>query len=429
MFYAFIILAVAALLVALAIWGARCWGLEAVGRGRLRIPLNRFPDLAGERFTSRDGLHALAWGLGALALVYGASLLYCGILGEGVSWSGFHKAWKHYDAYHYLKLAELGYAGYTEGGQPLFLVFFPLYPWLMRLLHLVIPNYAVCGHLLSSLCFLGSCYMLARLVTEEFGRKLSRLSLAFLTAYPFAFFFASIHTESLFLLLSLASFYFIRKHRYPLAGLFGALAALTRMQGVFLAVVALAEYCLTEHPLSKLRRHAWRELWRDLWGKLFWIACMALGVGVYLLLNYVVAGDPFRFLTYQRQHWYQGFAPFTTSLYKLWQGALHPTKEYLAYTTWGPQVALFAFCVAVLLYGARRLPPVWTLYFLICLLLNYSLNNPLSCCRYIACAFPLPAALAMGAEKRPGAGRFLLVSYGVLQGVYLFAYLAGKHVC
>jgi hypothetical protein len=69
------------------------------------------------------------------------------------------------------------------------------------------------------------------------------------------------------------------------------------------------------------------------------------------------------------------------------------------------------------------------LYYTICVFLNFSLTNPLSCCRYIACAFPLPIMLAVGSQRRPLLGKVLLVIYAVLQGVYMLAYFAGKHIC
>ena len=423
--------AAAASAAALAVLVLRLLGLQAVSLSGRRLSLCKPMVLAGDTFTPRDGLWAVLWGLGALVIFHGATLLYCGIFGDGVSWEHFWTAWRQYVGYHYLGLTEHGYAGYTEGGRPLFLVFFPLYPWLMRLLHLFIPSYPLCGLLLSGACFVGSCVVMQALVIREVGRKTARGSLVFLTAYPFAFFFASFHTESLFLLLSLGCFYCIRTHRWAPAGVLGALAALTRMQGVFLAVVAFAEYWMTERPLDKLRGRDWRGLWQDLWGKLFWMAFMGLGTLVYLGLNFAVTGDPFSFMDFQKERWYQGFALFTTSLTKLWNGFLHPSEgyEFAAYTTWGPQLVLFVFCLIFLLYGVRRMPPVWMLYYAVCVFLNFSLSNPLSCCRYIACAFPLPVMLAVGSKRHPSGGTFLLVVYGALQGIFLMAYFAGRHVC
>lgn len=427
----YLILCAAGTVLALALLAARFLGVERVEPGGHTLRLHKPLGLRGEPFSRRDGAAAAAWGLGTLALAYAACVLYCGIFKEEVSWSAFCGAWKQYDAWHYLGLAERGYSGYLENGKPLFVVFFPLYPWLVRLLHLVIPDYALCGFLISGAAYVGACVVLSRLVTEEFGRETAQLSLAFLSAYPFAFFFASLHTEGLFLLLSLCSFYFIRKHEYPLAGLFGALAALTRMQGLLLAAVAFAEYCTTEHPIRKLKAREWRALWRDLWGKLFWMAVMGLGTVTYLGLNYAVTGNLFQFTVYQRERWYQGSSFFLSSLSKLWHGFLHPSAgyEFVPWTTWGPQLVLFVFCLIVLLYAVRRMPPVWTLYFVICIYLNYSLNNPLSCGRYIACAFPLPVALAIAGGRRPQAARLLLIAYALMQGVFLMAYFAGKHVC
>lgn len=427
----FLIFFMLAVLTVVAVLIARCFGVRTLCLGPRRLALEKPLALEGERFSRRDGLQALLWGLASLCLAYGMSLMYCGIFKDGVSWAGFCRAWQQYDAVHYLGLAEHGYGGYTEGGVPYFLVFFPLYPWLMRLLHLLIPNYALCGHLISSLCYIGSCYVLARLVTEEFGRSIGRQSLLFLSLYPFAFFFASIHTESLFLLLSLLSFYFIRKHRWPLAGLFGALAALTRMQGLVLALVAFAEYYITEHPIRKIRSRAWKSLWQDLYGKLVWMAFIGLGTLVYLLLNAAVTGDAFAFTEFQQIRWNQGSQLFTKSLQGLWGALQNPTAgyEFVSFTTWGPELVLFVFCLGALLYGMRRLEPTWLLYFLLCILLNFSLKNPLSCGRYMACAFPLPLLLAMGSEKRPMAGNFLRLTFGLAQGLFMLAYFAGRHVC
>ena len=419
-------------LAVLVLTAARCLGAERLGRGRRALPLSLPTGPAGEGPRRWDTLRAAGWAVGALALAWLASVLYVGIFaGPEVSAETVGRAWQRYDAVHYLRLASVGYQNNIEDGQHLTLVFFPLYPWLMRLLHLVIPSWAVCGHLLSGGCYVGACCLFFRLTAGEFGRRAGFAALAFLSAYPFAFFFASLHTESLFLLTSLACFTCIRKHRYPLAGLFGVLACLTRMQGAFLAFVALAEYCASQRPFRKLRARDWRGLWRDLWGKLIWMPFMWLGTGCYLLLNYWVEGDPFRFLVYQREHWYQGLQWFTASLSGLLRAAISPSQgyEFCTWTTWLPQFVLFVLCLALLIYSVRRLPPAWTVWCVVCIFLNYSLTNPLSCCRYIACAFPLPVALALLTRGRPGLERGLLAASGVLQGVFLMAYLAGRHVC
>ena len=74
-------------------------------------------------------------------LIFLAAALLAGRLlggGGGSSWA--LDLWKKWDAWHYVNLAELGYEGYVENGQHLFVVFFPLYVWLVRLAARVIGN-------------------------------------------------------------------------------------------------------------------------------------------------------------------------------------------------------------------------------------------------------------------------------------------------
>jgi len=425
----FLYISAAAALLAVIFMIFRCLGKDKVKLGDFVVDLDKTPELKGEQFTKNDGVMAIAWGLAALCLAYGVSLIYSGIFRNEVSWNSFVSAWKQYDSYHYLGIAEHGYAGYTENGVRYFVVFFPLYPWLIRLLHLLVPNYALCGFIISALSYVAACYVFARLVIERFGHRIGWYALAFLSAYPFAFFFTSLHTESLFLLLSVSCFYFIEKRRYLLVGLFGMLAALTRMQGLFLALIALMNYCITEHPIEKIKSRDWYGIARDIYGKLFPVALIGVSALIYLLINLHITGDALSFVVYQKQRWGQGYMPFIQSLQNLWRVALNPTEVFYSFTTWGAQIVLYFFCIAMLIYGARRLPPIWTFYFLICIFLNISLSNPLSFCRYIACAFPLAVALATLDYKRPQAGRFILIAFSILQGVYMLAYFSGRHIC
>ena len=130
-------------LAVLVLTAARCLGAERLGRGRRALPLSLPTGPAGEGPRRWDTLRAAGWAVGALALAWLASVLYVGIFaGPEVSAETVGRAWQRYDAVHYLRLASVGYQNNIEDGQHLTLVFFPLYPWLMRLLHLVIPSWA-----------------------------------------------------------------------------------------------------------------------------------------------------------------------------------------------------------------------------------------------------------------------------------------------
>ena len=267
----------------------RAFGVNEVRGLRLTVDTG----LAGERFTRSMGAAAILWGVAVLCAIYGASAICCGAQQGTLNWNNLRYAWFRWDANHYRQLAEVGYHDCVEDGRHLFLVFFPLYPWLVRLLHAVIPSYDIAGLLLSSASYVAGCYVLARLATEDFGARTARTVLGLFSAWPFAFFFGAFYTESLFLFLSVTTFYLIRRHRWVWAGLVSALAALTRMQGALLAAAGLVEYIAAERPLDKLRARDWRGLWHDAWRKLLPLAIALAGPAIYLWVNWRVDGDPF----------------------------------------------------------------------------------------------------------------------------------------
>ena len=177
-----------------------------------------------------------------LAVFLAVAALACLVLyrGTGLSWAT--DIWKKWDAWHYVGLAELGYTGYWEDGRPLFLVFFPLYPWLVRLVcPLTGHNTMAAGLMVSFLCYSAGCVYLYRLAAWELGKGAARRTVLFLSLFPYAFFFGGVMTEGLFLLTTAAALWHIRRHRWWRAGMWGVLAAMTRMHGLLLIGAAGAE--------------------------------------------------------------------------------------------------------------------------------------------------------------------------------------------
>ena len=424
------VLLLAVLFIALIclVLALRCLGVDELSLAGRRVSLALPAPCAGETFTASMGLKAALWGLWALLAYYGLGVMLCALRNDSVTRALLRSMWQQWDANNFLRIAQVGYGGYEVDGMHTTLVFFPLYPWLMRPLHLVLQDWNLCGHVLSSICFVCSCWVVARLVTEDFGWHTATLALTLLAAYPFAFFFAGIYSESLFLLTSAAAFYCIRRHRWVMAGVLSALAALTRMQGVFLTLAGLAEYCAAEKPVEKLRARDWRGLWHDAWRKLLPLAIALAGPAIYLWVNWRVDGDPFQFIKYERAIWSQGFAPLPACLTTIWNNFSSRWGQKLMFTIWGPDLVVFGASLAALGYALRRMPLAWTAYLLACVLLNYSLSWPLSCGRYMACAFPLFAALALACRTRPAAGPLLAGGCALVQTALLFVYLSGGQV-
>jgi hypothetical protein len=158
-----------------------------------------------------------------------------------------------YDAQWHESIAAHGYSTSGDTGVSQNYAFFPLYAFFMRLggdvtgLGRLEGGYAVVGVLLSHAFFLAALALLYRLTVAVWGDTALALRCVWaISALPWAFVFSMTYTESLFLFLVLAAAYVAwgeRQNPRPayvlLAGMLGALAALTRQQGVMASLVAL----------------------------------------------------------------------------------------------------------------------------------------------------------------------------------------------
>ena len=393
--------------------------LRWLGAAGLPVPLrNQTPASARAEVGRREGAAVFAAALlFRLAVFLAVALLACLVLypGTGAQWA--LDIWKKWDAWHYVNLAELGYTGYTENGQHLFLVFFPLYPWLVRLVSAVTGNTMAAGLLVSFLCYSGGCAYLYRLAAWELGREAARRTVLFLSAFPYAFFFGGVMTEGLFLLTTAAALWHIRRHRWWRAGLWGVLAAMTRMHGLLLIGAAGAE--LVEH----LGRFDWRAILRRLPAVLL----PAAGSLAYLGLNAAVTGDPFAF-TVMQEHWSQGFCWISDTLWYVLQNALSFYDEAVRLQIWIPTLVLFPILFALLWYARGRLRSMYTLYAFVYLVLNYSLSWLLSAGRYLSCALPFFLFAAALTEKRPWLTALLAGGMGAGFLINLTIYLTGGQI-
>ena len=167
--------------------------------GRLEIFANGKREYKGESINKYDIIKIFVLALLFRLAVYIASAVYLYIFSDETTYNfaDFLSSWNRWDAPNYIDIADKGYAGCTEDGEHLFLVFFPLYPWLVRLLHIVIADWELVCLIISTLAYTaGACFFYA-LLSEEYGRRIAGKSLVLLSVYPFAFFFGGMMTESL----------------------------------------------------------------------------------------------------------------------------------------------------------------------------------------------------------------------------------------
>lgn len=141
--------------------------------------------------------------------------------------------WANFDGVHYLDIAGNGYK--DNGG------FFPFYPILIRGVSLIFGTGQVFGNqqffsslLISNLCFLFALILLYKLISLDHKDKTAFWTVIFLIFFPTSFFFVTAYTESLFLLLTVLVFYFIRKKQWLFASLSGMFLSITRLTGILI---------------------------------------------------------------------------------------------------------------------------------------------------------------------------------------------------
>lgn len=154
-----------------------------------------------------------------------------------------------WDGVHYLSVAAGGYRLASDT------VFFPLYPLLIAGLATIVRSVALAGVLISIGSFVLALVLLHRLTVLELGERAADATVILLAFSPLTFFFSAVYTESLFLLLSVASIYAARTERWAAAGLLAALASATRVTGVLLVVPLAVMFLMRYRRLEP--RFAW----------------------------------------------------------------------------------------------------------------------------------------------------------------------------
>jgi hypothetical protein len=142
-----------------------------------------------------------------------------------------------WDTFWYHSIAVGGYHWDPAAFRHQNIVFFPLYPLLMRWIGLAIGGHPmIAGLAISLLSFTAAIAILYRLAALDLGESTARTAVLLISTFPFAFYYSAVYTESLFLFLAAAAFYACRRGQFVWAALAGLAAGLTRPNGCWLAV-------------------------------------------------------------------------------------------------------------------------------------------------------------------------------------------------
>jgi Gpi18-like mannosyltransferase len=320
------------------------------------------------------------WRLLAFVLSVKALLLAHGALSYLLPWDqsiedlhGFFEIWNRWDSLNYLHIAEFGYQ--ATGGKRHLLAFYPLYPALIRLLEPLVGSFLAAGFWISALASVSTAVLFHRLALLDHAEDAGR-ALFFLFAFPTSYALHIPYTESLFLTLCCGSLLCARSRRWPLAGLLGACAALTRINGVALGAALAFEVWAVYR-----QERRWRWEW-------LFVLLVPAGAAGYLLLNLSVAGDPFAFLRHQHEH-------FRRTLDWPWNGYVELWKSFLrragseAFVLRGQELLFGTLMVGATVASLARQRASYAAYMVVNTLLVMSFTYPWSVPRYTLILFPM----------------------------------------
>lgn len=264
----------------------------------------------------------------------------------------FLKLWYTWDSHHYVNVAKDWYMSSTLRQRHLLIVFFPLYPLLIKAVSFFVGSYVLSGLIISNLAFAGAVVYMYKLARLDYGEDDSWRALVYLAIFPTAYFLHAIYTESLFLFLTIASFYYARRSNWVFSGAFGLLAAATRITGIVLIPALIVEYLAQ-------RDYKIREMKKDV----LWIGLIVLGFLFYLGINYMTFGDPFKFLEIQKEHWskkldwpFNGFLlAYNTILSREPEIAMLSGWFEIFFMFLGLALSIFAFLKVRISYGVLAL--------------------------------------------------------------------------
>jgi hypothetical protein len=157
-----------------------------------------------------------------------------------VSSSELRNLLARWDTAYYYSIAADGYRWNPHVFSHQNVVFFPLYPLLMRGIGAVIGGHLLLAAAVISLTAFGAAAALTyRLAALDLGDEDAGRAVLLLSTFPYALFFSVGYTESLFLLESVGAFYAMRRERYAWVVVCGLAAGLTRPNGFWLALPLL----------------------------------------------------------------------------------------------------------------------------------------------------------------------------------------------
>lgn len=289
-------------------------------------------------------------------------------------------AWNRWDAPHYLYLAKYWYT--NVGDEANFIVFFPLYPSILKLFTGL--NIALGSIALSIGFFTAGAYYFYKLICIDYPEKIARWATIAMAIFPTAYFFNAPYTESLFLFVFAVSMYSARQEKWVLAGIFTALCCLTRPFGILVLPAVLTEWFFSKDRSIKFLPII--------------ILPSVFAVLGYLYLNSNIYGNPFAFQQILETNWQKHMMSPFLSIASTWKIAFSGgLTNYGIMVGWAEAITI-TICWLLIPFVVWKLRKSWAVFYILSVVLFSSTSFILSTPRYILSIPPFFVLIAL-AEK------------------------------
>lgn len=295
----------------------------------------------------------------------------------------------HPDSPRYISIVNKGYFAETDGLY-LNLAFEPLYSFVIHLLNPVYTSSIRAGFFLANINAVLSGLFLYELVLHDRDRRSARRAVRYFCLLPPTFLLSCVLPDSTFMLFSILCVYCARKKHIALASLFGALATLTRMEGLALLAPVFIEFFSQAAPPAREGDPVWKTACRR-WCPGLWILLIPAAFMVYMGINYYVAGDPFAFTRCLYEAYGQKYALFCQAGGSLWDNLITAYLHYdypVLLAQWIPGAAALVLSLICMLQGQRRLPASYVGYYIAYVLMSVSATSLPSLPRQLFLCFP-----------------------------------------
>jgi hypothetical protein len=355
-------------------------GADATPATLARLP---WPGWLGR--LNRGDLAAIGVTIGAHVAVLIIAYYSSWIHGGNHSLGPLNGAFEFWDAKRYVNYAQHGlFSAQSTANNA---AFFPGYPILLALVHLILRNWLASALVLSLLA--GGCA--AVLLNRIAGSTRAAL---FLFTAPSAIFLTVGYSESLFLAFAAAAWYAAQREQWSLVPLLGGLAGLTRIDGLALIPALVLLALLQPGAAGRLRAAA---------------AAAAATVGPFLYVLYLrrATGSWSAWQEASRAGWNLRIDWPWVSVRDSWRNAYeaHWDAPYYPWS-WSFELELVCTVAAVLLVIALLARREWpeACYSALVLVSMVCVNYQMGADRGLLVCFPLYVLLARVSQRRPWIG-------------------------